>query len=53
MAKLFFEETNNYGYYDIVASSRGGYYLIDERSFNKIDDNGTIIFSVQLYQVNQ
>ena len=45
---------SNYGYYDITASSRGGYYLIDERSFlTKIDDEGTIIFSIQLYQVNQ
>ena len=50
----FVEDGSNYGFYDIVASSRGGYYLIDERSFlTKIDDEGTIIFSIQLYQVNQ
>ena len=50
----YVEEGSNYGYYDITASSRGGYYLIDERSFlTKIDDEGTIIFSIQLYQVNQ
>jgi len=50
----FIEESSNYGYYDIIPSSGGGYYLIDDVCYlTKTDESGNIIFSVRLGHVNQ
>ena len=50
----FIEESSNYGYYDIIPSSGGGYYLIDDLCYlTKTDETGNIIFSVRLKHVNQ
>ena len=50
----FIDETSRYGYYDIVLSSDGGYFLIDELShLVKIDANGDILYDVKLNHVNQ
>ena len=52
--KCFIEGSNNYGYYDIIPSSGGGYYLIDDVCYlTKTDDIGNIIFSVRLGHINQ
>ena len=50
----FIDETSRYGYYDIVLSSDGGYFLIDELShLVKIDANGDILYDIKLNHVNQ
>jgi len=50
----FIDESSNYGYYDIIPSSGGGYYLIDDLCYlTKTDETGNIIFSVRLKHVNQ
>jgi hypothetical protein len=47
-------KSSHYGYYDMTPSSDGGYYLIDDICYlTKIDEAGTIIFSVGLSHVNQ
>ena len=50
----FIDETSRYGYYDIVLSSDGGYFLIDELShLVRIDANGDILYDIKLNHVNQ
>ena len=50
----FIDETSHYGYNDIVASSDGGYYLIDDISYlTKVNAAGELIYSVKLSHVNQ
>ena len=50
----FIDESSHYGYYDMTPSSDGGYYLIDDICYlTKTDEDGSIIFSVQLNHVNQ
>lgn len=50
----FIDENSHYGYNDIVASSDGGYYLIDDVSYlTKVDASGELIYSAKLNHVNQ
>ena len=50
----FIDESSHYGYNDIVASSDGGYYLIDDVSYlTKVDVAGQLVYSAKLNHVNQ
>ncbi len=50
----FIDESSHYGYYDIIPSSDGGYYLIDDLCYlTKVDAAGELIYSAKLSHVNQ